>query len=250
MLKRYFVLLSVFVALSGSLCAQVRPGIKLGYNLGGVMADYTGKPEDFKITTAGYPDNFKMKSGFQIGMIADCPINDVFAIQPGARFSMQGFIDKYTSGEGNASAKSIRKFSLYYLQIPVYAQYRWNVYEETNVLFQAGPYVGLGLFGRQSYTRNGKSQELTDAQKKKTFGNGTAKDIQKAFDFGIGAGVGIEFFRFQLMFAYDFGLTKSPLNMDSSRTKSGSYHVDMNNHNFSVTLGVIFGRRDPLHHQD
>ena len=250
MLKRNFVLLFVFVTFAGSVYAQVRPGIKLGYNLSGVMVDYTGKPEDFKNTTAGYPDNFKMKSGFQAGLIADCPINDVFAIQPGARFSMQGFVDKYTSGENaTSSAKSTRKFSLYYLQIPVYAQYRWNVYEETNVLFQAGPYVGMGLFGRQSYIRNGKQQDLNDAQKKKTFGNGTAKDIQKAFDFGVCVGAGIEFYRFQLMLAYDFGLSKAPLRMDSSRTKSGSYHIDMRNHNFSVTLGVIFGRRDPLQNQ-
>ena len=251
MLKRNIVLLIAFASFAGSVYAQVRPGIKLGYNLGGVMADYRGvnTPEERK-RTAGDPDNFKIKSGFQAGMIVDCPINDVLSIQPGARFSMQGFVDKYTSGSSSeSSSKSTRKFSLYYLQVPVYAQYRWNVYEETNVLFQAGPYAGFGLFGRQSYMRNGKQQDLNDAQKKKTFGDGTAKDIQKAFDFGIGVGAGIEFYRFQLMLAYDFGLSKSPFHMDSSRTKSGSYHVDMRNHNFSVTLAVIFGRRDPLQNQ-
>jgi len=251
MLKRNIILLFALAVFAGSVCAQVRPGIKLGYNLSGVMADYTGKPEEFKNTTTGYPDNFKMKSGFQFGMIADCPINDVLAIQPGARFAMQGFVDKYsTSATGSSSGKkNTRKFSLYYLQIPVYAQYRRNVYEETNILFQAGPYAGFGLFGRQSWTSNGKQQELTDAQKKKTFGNGTAQDIQKTFDFGVGVGAGIEFYRFQLMLNYDFGLSKAPFQMDSSRTKSGSYHVDMRNHNFSVTLGIIFGRRDPLQNQ-
>ena len=248
MLKRNIVLLFAFATFAGSVCAQVRPGIKLGYNLGGVMADYRGvnTPEKRK-TTAGDPENFKMKSGFQAGIIADCPINDVLAIQPGARFSMQGFIDKYTSGESStSSSKSTRKFSLYYLQLPVYAQYRWNVYEETNVLFQAGPYVGFGLFGRQSYIRNGKQQDLSDAQKKIIFGNGTAKDIQKAIDYGVGVGAGIEFYRFQLMLAYDYGLSKAPFQKD---LKSGKCHIDMRNHNFSVTLGVVFGRRDPLQNQ-
>ena len=246
MLKKSTILLFVFIAVAGSVGAQVRPGIKQGYNLGGVRADYTGIG-DVNPNAAGDPDNFKMKSGFQFGMIADCPINDVLAIQPGARFSMQGFIDKYTSGtSSSSSSKSTRKFSLYYLQIPVYAQYRLNVAEETNVLFQAGPYVGLGLFGRQSYTRNGKQVDLNDTEKKITFGNGTAKDIQKAIDYGIGAGAGIEFYRFQLMLAYDFGLSNMPFQKD---LKSGKCHIDMCNHNFSVTLAVIFGRRDPLHGQ-
>jgi hypothetical protein len=113
------------------------------------------------------------------------------------------------------------------------------------VLFQAGPYAGMGLFGRQSFNRKGKSQDLSDAQKKITFGSGN--DIQKEFDFGIGAGVGIEFTRFQLMLNYDFGLAKPTFYKKDA--KSATYHVDMRNHNFSVTLAVIFGRRDPLQNQ-
>jgi len=242
MSKRFFILLIVFVAIVASVNAQVRPGIKLGYNLGGVVADYAGNNEKNPYNL-GDPDNFHMRSGFQMGMIADCPINEAFAIQPGARFSMQGFSDRYKSG-GTTGSKVTRNFSLYYLQIPVYAQYRWNVYEETNVLFQAGPYFGLGLFGRQSIT-TAKSTSLTDDQKKITFGKG--KDIQNAFDYGIGAGVGIEFFRFQFVVAYDYGLSK--MAFDKPKAGSGPYKIDMRNHNLSITLAVIFGRRDPLQNQ-
>jgi hypothetical protein len=232
-----------FVAVAASINAQVRPGIKAGYNLGGVMANYLGTetPENLK-KIAGDPNNFHLKSGFQGGMIADCPISNAFAIQPGVRFALQGFKDKYTS-----NGDVIRGFSLYYLQVPVYAQYRLNIAEETNLLFQAGPYASFSLFGRQSYNRKGKDEKLDDKYKKITFGEN--KDIQKAFDYGVSAGVGFEFYRFQLVAAYDFGLTQPILMMDSQRTKSGSYHVDMRNHNFSLTLAVIFGRRDPLQHQ-
>ena len=183
-----------------------------------------------------------MISGFQVGMIADCPINDAFAIQPGARFAMQGFSDKYTSNTPN-----IRRFSLFYLQVPVNVQYRLNVAEDLNLLFQAGPYGEIGLFGRQMWHRRGKTVDLNDAQKKKTFGKGN--DIQNSFNYGVGAGVGIEFFRFQFMVSYDFGLNKSILEMNTIRTNSGTYHVDMRNHNIAFTLGVIFGRRDPLQNQ-
>jgi len=242
MLKKNIFLLLAFMAIAGSVGAQVRPGVKLGYNLGGVMADYRGDktPQELKII-AGDPGNFHMKSGFQAGLFADWPINDVFAIQPGARFSMQGFTDKYIS-----NGEAIRKFSLYYLQVPVYAQYRLNVAEDVNLLFQAGPYAGVGLFGRQAFTRKGKSQSLTDSQKKISFGTDHSDDIP-AIDFGVGAGVGIEFFRFQFVVAYDFGLN-NPL-FYKRDAKSATYNVDIRNHNLSVTLAVIFGRRDPLQNQ-
>ncbi|MDR1154004.1 MAG: PorT family protein [Bacteroidales bacterium] len=237
MLKRN-IILSVLIVVAGSIHAQVRPGIKLGYNLSGVAASYTGTSE-LKSTAAGDPDNFHMKSGFQAGMVIDCPVNDAWAIQPGIRFTNQGFTDKYT---GNG--KSVKKFALYSLQIPVYAQYRLNIAEETNLLFQAGPYVGFGLFGRQKYTRKGKSVDLNDKQKKITFGGGTSNDIHKAFDYGVGAGVGIEFYSFQLTVAYDLGLYDASFKKDD--TKSGLYNVDLRNHNLSITLAFIFGRRDPL----
>jgi len=242
MLKIRIFFLLACMAIAGSVSAQVRPGVKLGYNLGGVMADYRGdkNAEDLK-NIAGDPANFHLKSGFQMGLIADWPINDAFAIQPGARFSMQGFTDKYIS-----NGEVIRKFSLFYLQVPVYAQYRLNVAEDVHLLFQAGPYAGVGLFGRQSFTRKGKSQDLNDSQKKISFGKDTRDDIP-SLDYGIGAGVGIEFFRFQFMVAYDFGLNNPTFYKKDA--KSATYNVDIRNHNLSVTLAVIFGRRDPLQNQ-
>ncbi len=245
MLKRNISLLFVAFAITCFVNAQVRPGVKVGYNLSGVFADYIGsKAED--PNAAGYPDNFHMKSGFQIGLYADCPINEAIAIQPGIKFTTQGFTDKYDSGAG--SGKVERRFSLYYLQVPVNAQYKLNVGEQLNVVFQAGPYVGYGLFGRQKYTRKGKSVSLSSEQKKITFGNGTADDIHNAFDYGVGAGVGIEFFNFQLMVGYDLGLYK--MTFDKKNAKSATYDVRMQNNGFSATLAYTFGRKDALQHKE
>jgi len=135
---------------------------------------------------------------------------------------------------------------MYYLQVPVNVQYRYNIAEETNLLFQAGPYAGFGLFGRQTRIRNGKTQDLDSKHKKISFGNGTAYDVQNVMDYGIGAGVGIEFIRFQFMLGYDFGLAKMPFQKQAG---SGNYNINMRNHNFSATIAVIFGRRDPLHNK-
>ena len=244
MLKRnIFLLLFAFIIAVGTLNAQVRPGIKAGYNISGVMADVLFEHPD-RPNAASQPENFKMRSGFQLGMIADWTISNTLALQPGVRFAMQGFSDEYRDG-GATGANELRKFSLYYLQFPVNVQYKLNLIEEANLLFQAGPYVGYGLFARQSRIRRGASVELSDEQKKVSFGSDptrTSEDLQR-MDYGIGAGVGIEFFRFQFMVNYDFGLNKAHLKKDRA---PGIYNVDIRNHNISATFAVIFGRRDPL----
>ena len=208
MLKKFFILLFVFAAIADSVNSQARFGLKMGYNYSGVIADYagvyvpglTGRPSPDHPFAAGFPDNFKMKSGVQAGFIVDLPMNDIIAIQPGAKFTMMGFIDEH---KPNQSVYK-RRFSLYYLQVPINVQYRMNIAEDTNLLFQSGPYIGFGLFGRQSLTTSAaNAPNLGDPQKKITFGN--KKDIG-AVDFGIGAGFGIEYYRFQLMVGYDFGL--------------------------------------------
>ena len=240
MFKKSIVFLLVFSAFVGSIGAQVRPGLKMGYNLSGVIAeDNIGRNKD----QSGNPDNFNLKSGFQLGLVADCPLGDSWAIQPGVRFAMIGFNDKY-----KANLEELRKFNLFYLQIPVYAQYKLNIAEETNLLFQAGPYAGFGLFGRQVRYRNGSSQELSDNDKKINFGNNpsdrqNASDDLVRLDYGVGAGVGIEFFRFQFLFNYDVGLNDM---LFAKRPQNAHYNVNMRNQCFSVTLAVIFGRRDPL----
>jgi hypothetical protein len=227
------------MAIAGSINAQVRLGVKTGYNLSGVMADYLGDEENptTREKMGGDPRNFKLKSGFQFGMIADCPVNDAFAIQPGVRLSIQGFKDKYKNSQGKNEE---RETSLYYLQVPVYAQYRYNIGNETNFLFQAGPYFGYGLSGRHTFTRNDVLQTMLNSQKKISFGND--RDIQKYFDYGIGVGIGIEVInRVQLMLAYDYGLNRVPFYKD---VKEVPYHIDMRNHTFSLTVGVLIGKKE------
>jgi hypothetical protein len=216
----------------------VRPGVKIGANFGGVIGDKHAE----QYGEHGNPKNFRLMPGFQVGMIADCPITDAFAIQPGARFAMQGFKDDYHSG-GAGGTRWVRSFSLFYVQVPVNVQYRLNIAEDANLLFQAGPYAGFGIFGRQTANRRGENADLTDEQKKITFGENN--DINKSFDIGVGAGIGFEFHRFQIMANYDFGLVNSHFN---KQAMSALYDVNLRNHNFSVTLAVIFGRRDPLMH--
>ena len=43
MLNRYIIFLFAVAVMVGSVNAQVRPGVKAGYNVSGVMAEYKGR---------------------------------------------------------------------------------------------------------------------------------------------------------------------------------------------------------------
>ena len=233
MMKRNIMLLITAFVMSGLVEAQVRFGIKTGYNFNGVIADYVGAGQS-GTNKAGNPDNFHFKPGFQIGVLGDWMLNETLAVQPGLRFTMQGFVDEYTSGSNIE-----RKFSLYYLQLPVNAQYKFSA-GPVNIVAQAGPYLGYGLFARQSYFKKGASKNLSDEDKKIKFGNGSADDIWKAFDYGVGAGVGVEYGGLQLMVEYGLGLNKMTFNKNM---KSAYYKINMQNTGLSITLAYIFGKK-------
>ena len=225
MTKKNIVLLSVLMITVISVEAQVRAGLKAGFNLSNVYA------EDIK---TGDSRSFEMRPGFQAGGILDIAIRESFSVQPGARFATQGFIDKY---EDNGSF--VRNFVLYYIQIPVNAQYRLALGEDMGLLFQAGPYFGIGLSGKQKSTKNDVKQSLSDANKKIEIGNDNGSDIYKSVDYGFGAGVGFEFFKFQLMAEYNFGLYEMTFKKNTPKL----YNINMKNSGMSVTLAVLFGKK-------
>lgn len=225
MTKKSIILLLVFMVATVSAEAQVRAGLKAGFNLSNVSA---------KDAKTGDKESYDMKPGFQAGGILDWAVGESFSVQPGVRFATQGFIDKY---EDNGSF--VRNFTLYYIQIPVNAQYRLPVGENAGVLFQAGPYFGIGLSGKQKATKNGVKQSLSDTYKKINMGNESSDDIRNGIDYGVGVGVGVEFFRFQVMAEYNFGLYEMTFEKHTPKL----YNIDMKNNGLSVTMAFLFGKK-------
>ncbi len=233
------VLLFVVMLFAVSVHAQFKAGIRAGYNLSGIY-NVSGNGTNGSAVTGNpappEPD-WGMISGFQVGAAFEIPLKHSLYLQPAAVFSRQGFKDEYAS---NGDIK--RVFSLYYLQIPVNLQYKLDV-GVVKVLFQAGPYVQYGLFGRQKYYKKDVSQDLADKYKKITMGSDSKDYLSPRIDYGVGAGVGVQFAQLQLMAGYNLGLGTTTFKMDA---KSRKYDMDMKNSSFVITLTYLFGRDDVL----
>ncbi len=214
-------MLGCLVALTfHSIEAQVRTGLKLGFNLSNVRGtDKLGESFDYK-----------MKPGGQFGIEVNIPVAKSFAVQTGLQASMLGYTWDYTTQYDN-----VRKYTLFYLQLPANVQYKIDL-GAVDLIAQAGPYIGMGIAGRQAYYKNGKKQSLGTTDKKLTMGGNENSDDYKSFDWGLNVGAGIQFNRFQVMVNYQAGL----YNIDHILLKKDQNK--MYNNNLCITATVFFGK--------
>ena len=214
MFKKFFILVAVAVFTASYAQAQVRFGARAGFNLS---------------TFSGDVPDASFKPGFQIGVVADCPLSEAFAIQSGLLFSTQGAKFKYLEDNSHydsdetyvINVSSVNEtYNLNYLQIPINAQYKFDL-SSAKLLLQAGPYLGYGIGGKYKMEAGGESIS-TDVK----FGD----DGMSAFEIGLGLGAGVEFGNIQAGIGYNFGLT--------SLTK----WVSMKNGGLAVTITYLFGK--------
>jgi hypothetical protein len=112
-MKRIILLAVVALAVHAAYAQKVQFGVKAGVNLANF--DYSGS------------DNASSKAGLNIGALAHIHLNENWAVQPEAVFSMQGAeID-------NSKAK------VNYINIPVLAQYMFA----NGFRLQTGPQLGI-----------------------------------------------------------------------------------------------------------
>ncbi|MBO7067067.1 MAG: porin family protein [Bacteroidaceae bacterium] len=110
----------------------------------------------------------KFGVGFQAGVRADYNFNDNFYLGSAFMLAQKGMKDQAVG----------------YLEIPINVGYRYNFNDNFSMFGEAGPYVGIGLYGKNSYF-----------------------DAAKRFDMGIGFALGTEISKFQIRAGYEYGLT-------------------------------------------
>lgn len=118
-------------------------------------------------------DESKALSGFTLGVGMDYGFNENWSLQSGLMISSKGF--KFKEGDWKDKYRPI------YLDIPILAAYKFNISDNTKFVINAGPYLAIGL--------GGKNKE-TDEEDIKLFD----KDGYdwKRFDLGIQYGIGLE----------------------------------------------------------
>lgn len=172
-------------------------------------------------------DGDKSKVGFNVGVAVEFPIVRSFYINSGLFYTTKG-IKFEDSGRDWTETET---FNAGYLELPVYASYRLNFAEESQLQINFGPYFAYGVNGKVSeeYVEDGDKEKYSYD----LFGTGEDKAGIKRFDCGLGIGLGYTFHKIYLGINYQFGLANIA---DKEEWGNG----EIKNSNFNISIGYNF----------
>ena len=127
----------------------------------------------------------KLRFGYQLGAIFEYAFRPSFSMQTGLFMTSKGTNDFFDNEDSSVNAV--------YLEVPITASYRIPIYRNTNLLFNAGPYVAYGIMGITKLKQfdNALPNEMggtVTINELNTFGDNALKN----FDMGLQSGIGIE----------------------------------------------------------
>ena len=166
------------------------------------------------------------KVGFSAGLAVEFPIVRSFYINTGLFYTVKGAKEEVT--EDGYTAKTTMTAG--YLELPVYASYRLNFAEESQLQINFGTYFAYGLNGKMKYEDNEGNTDID------LFGVSDEDDYKaglKRFDFGLGVGLGYTFHKVYLGMNYQFGLV-------NIADKKEWENASIKNSNFNISLGYNF----------
>ncbi len=151
-------LLAVFLCVSVLFCAiqpvnaQTAP-LKLGVRLGINTANQGINIGDvFPYVKKG---NTEWRAGYELGVVADIPLGNLVALQPGFFFQSHGYNYVITSAAmDNGTLSSLKtgfgstRFTNF--QIPMLVSFRIPIMKNVQWQLDAGPYLSLGLGGHNN----------------------------------------------------------------------------------------------------
>jgi len=156
---------------------------------------YVNEGEDVEMTA-----DYKMRIGFHAGLSADFPLNKVLSFEPGIMFSSKGA----KSSGNDAGYRHDAIVALYYLDIPLLLKAGTAISEGIQIYAAAGPYTGVGLFGKSKITSEFNGEE---EYREMDVEWGNAEDEIKRIEFGVTFGAGLEIGSFLIGAGYDLGIT-------------------------------------------
>ena len=207
------IVLLIIMAVCG--LSQVRGqdfGVKAGYN----YSTFSGETSSLS-TIEGL-------SGFYIGGLVELPISNVLSIQPELIFSRQGVAWKRElKGFGMSVNINNADIRLDYLNIPVMAKVNLGP-----LFLQGGVQFGF-LVGKPETSSTVNGLRVTEQ---------VEKDAYASFDFGVGAGLGVNLSQhFFVEARYTHSLTNA-LDPNNNSLKNAHISDDNNFKNAVLSLGL------------
>ena len=185
------------------------------------------------ISNMGYSYKAGFHAGARMEISLDC-VTEGFYANGGALLSLKGYRIDWGFAKNIANA--------YSLELPVHAGFRYSFNDTFAIFGEAGPYIGIGLFGKDKAKFNISSDDEIDGYSTIEIeydDNGKTFDSIRRFDFGIGLRTGVEFLqKYSVSFGYDQGLVN--LNRYIDRGDETIHFGVMRNINFYFALGYKF----------
>lgn len=193
-----------------------------------------GKAQDLRLgVTGGYNLSrgtaYDSRSGFRAGVQAELGWPQAvrglylgFGLQlSSGGWTQDGYYDM--AAGGSLSWQSTH----YALSVPLHVGYKLPVSRRAALFVSAGPYFGLGLFGKTMQTF---APDAGAATTRTLAGNVFADGYMRRFDWGLGFRAGVEVVRrVQLAVGHDWGLQNV-----------GRRGVDYKNRTFTASLAYLF----------
>lgn len=129
--------------------AQIRAGVNLA---------------NITVTNSGRIDDSKTLTSFQVGIIGELPLGTkIISLQPGILFTGKGAKTQYGDPASNQYYKATT--NPYYIEVPVNLVFKIPLGKEGGVFAGAGPYVAMGVAGKNKV--EGKSLGVAFSSEKK-----------------------------------------------------------------------------------
>ena len=228
-MKKLF--LGLVLTTAGALSTKAQVYVQGGLNLANITKTKDGQTEKNNILPS-----------FNVGILGRLDLDPMFALESGLLLTGHGSKAEtyFTNGDYVKT-----KFNPFYLQVPLNAVVKIPLEKESNVFFNAGPYVAIGIGGKS--TRESKLGPLmSNSSSSIQFSNDDPFTSQqedagynklKRFDFGLNFGGGFQFGHVMLKANYGLGLAKI------NSTESNNTANDKNKYRtLSFSVGIPLGK--------
>ncbi len=217
MKKSIFLLALAAWLFSVAAAAQTRFGFRGGVQL--ADAGYTGSADPFIYYTILTKETNPWFTFFA-GGLAERDITKNLTLSAELQVTGRGYSTTLEDTFGNTNSSKTR---LWYVQVPLACNVRWNGF-----FAGAGPYLGVGLGGKQTRSSYDAVKNVTfDYHYKVKFGN-EEQHFFRPLDVGVYAQLGYSFRNVRLILSYQLGLNNI----------IPKYYVDTDEHARHSSLGA------------
>ena len=186
-MKKLIVMALLGAMILPSMAQEFRVGATAGVNVNSPSGDDTG--------LIGF--NVGVKGELGLLQASEGWFMDFSALLSSHGWKSVAYYDK-------ATATSLQwKATPYYLSIPVHVGYKFRCSDKLKLFVSAGPYAGIGLFGKETLTSTLAGKSTTSTVSNNIF----ADNVHERFDWGLGCRLGAELYgHWQLSVGYDWGM--------------------------------------------